>query len=90
VIWLQDWLESGNAVLLMIAIILVEIAVLGFAYKSRSRPIIVGLIPGLCLMMALRAAMTGQGAEWIGLWLTASLPAHLIDLYGRTRAAGRD
>jgi hypothetical protein len=86
---LQTWLESGNAVLLMIAIILVEIIVLAFVLKARSRSIIIGLIPGLCLMLALRAAILGQDAVWIGLWLTASLPAHLIDLYGRMRAAGK-
>jgi hypothetical protein len=87
--WLHHWLESGNAVLLVIAIVVAEMLILGFSLKGRSRAIIIGLLPGLCLMLALRAAMAGQGIEWVGLWLTAALPAHLTDLYGRVKAAGQ-
>ncbi len=86
---LRHWLESGNAVLLVIAVVIVEALVLVLVLKSRSRPIIVGLVPGLCLMLALRAALSGQSAEWVGLWLTAALPAHLVDLYIRVKSAGK-
>jgi hypothetical protein len=85
---LRHWLESGNAVLLVIAVVGVEMVMLVLVLKGRSRPIILGLVPGLCLMLALRAALSGQGAEWVGFWLTAALPAHLADLYVRVKTAG--
>ena len=40
-------------------------------------------LPGLFLLLALRAALTGAGPYWIALWLACSLPAHLADTYRR-------
>jgi hypothetical protein len=39
--------------------------------------------PGVCLMLALRCAMTDASALWIGFWLTASLPLHIWDVLTR-------
>ncbi len=38
------------------------------------------LMPGLLMMVALRAALTGQGWVWIAVPLTLSFPFHLADL----------
>jgi hypothetical protein len=44
---------------------------------------LLALAPGACLVLAVRAAMTGAGWMWIALWLLASLPFHLADLARR-------
>ena len=84
---MSDWIESGNAITLVIAIVAAEMLFLRLWMKGRSSPILLGLIPGLCLMLALRAAVLDQGALWIALWITASLPAHIVDLMGRIKTA---
>ena len=86
---MENWVSSGNAIALIIGIVMIEMLVLAVWLRGHAGPIILGLIPGLCLMLALRAALLGQGASWVIIWLTASLPFHLIDLYGRVKGAGR-
>ncbi|MBY0447862.1 MAG: hypothetical protein K2P95_04155 [Hyphomonadaceae bacterium] len=44
------------------------------------------LVPGLCLMLAVRAGLHGQGDLALA-WVTAALPAHLFDLHRRRWAA---
>jgi hypothetical protein len=85
----ENWVASGNAMAVIIGIVIIEILVLGLWLKGRAGPLVLGLIPGLCLMLALRAALSDHGAPWVILWITASLPFHLIDLYGRIKRAGR-
>ena len=41
------------------------------------------ILPGACMMIALRAALTGAGWQLVALALTVSLPAHLADLRHR-------
>ncbi len=41
------------------------------------------LLSGVCLMLALRAALVHAWWGWIGLWLIAALGAHLNDLRRR-------
>ena len=41
------------------------------------------LAPGICLMLALRAALTESWPGWIGYWLAAAFAAHLVDLRQR-------
>jgi hypothetical protein len=84
--WLIAWIESGHAITVIIFVVLAEMALLALWKRRRGVRTIIGLIPGLCLMLALRAALIGQGSEWIGLWLTAALPAHLLDLKLRLKA----
>ncbi len=85
----ENWVSSGNAIALIIGIVLIEMLVLAVWLRGHARPILLGLIPGLFLMLALRAALSGQGASWVIIWITASLPFHLIDLYGRIKGAGK-
>ncbi len=86
--WLIQWVESGNAITLTVGVIAAEILILAMWRGKRAATVILGLVPGLCLMLALRAAIIGQGAEWIGMWLTASLPAHVLDLRLRLKEGG--
>jgi hypothetical protein len=43
------------------------------------------LLPGVCLMFALRAALSGTAWPFVPVALTAALVAHLADLRGRWR-----
>lgn len=86
--WLQQWLASGDAILLVIALIVGEALLIALILKQRSPALLLGLVPGLCLACALYAALTDSPVEWVGLWLTLSLPVHLIDLRQRWKAAG--
>ena len=47
--------------------------------------IVVMLLPGICLMLALRAALTGASWPWVPAALAAALVAHLADLRERWR-----
>lgn len=71
----------------MIAFLVVEAVLLLALARGRlgASGILLALLPGFCLLMALRAALTGAGWPWIALWVTASLPAHMLDLYRRLR-----
>ena len=43
------------------------------------------LVSGLCLMLALRAAVTSAAWSWMALWLLAAGVAHWSDLWQRWR-----
>jgi hypothetical protein len=58
------------------------------AWRRQWRPkamidLLFALAPGVCLMLALRAALSGAGAPWVLAFLSASLPLHLADLARR-------
>lgn len=65
-------------------IILVVIAVEALWLRLRERWLLIAIIcrvmPGAMMMLALRAALTGQGWMWIAVPLTLSFPFHLVDL----------
>ncbi len=50
---------------------------------TRAVSLILALGPGVCLTLALRAALTQSGVVWVAFFLTLSLPLHLIDLVRR-------
>jgi hypothetical protein len=82
---LQQMIQSGLAIEIAIGLILLEmISVLWFRRKA-GLALLLGLIPGLCLMLALLTALKGGDWRIIALWITASLPFHLIDLRMRLR-----
>lgn len=75
---------------LVLAFMAVEALVLVILHRRTGRGIetvdLVGmLVPGLCLLLALRVALSGGGALWVALCLLAALPAHLLDLSRRWR-----
>lgn len=65
-------------------IILLVIAVEALWLKLRERWLLIAIVcrvmPGAMMMLALRAALTGQGWMWIAVPLTLSFPFHLADL----------
>ena len=67
------------------------LVVLGL-YKSGMRVIVPGdylvnLLPGACLLLALRAALTGTPWPWIAALLLASLLAHWQEIWRRSVAS---
>jgi hypothetical protein len=80
---LQHLIESGIAIQIAIGLILVEISVIMWFRRQVPRAVILGLVPGLCLMLALLTALKGGDWRMIAFWVTVSLPFHLIDLRAR-------
>ena len=85
---LSEWVRSGRIVDLILALVLLE-ALLLWAWRARlpARPqgldLIGVLAPGVCLLMALRGALTGAVWTVIAGWLAAALLPHLFDLARR-------
>jgi hypothetical protein len=82
---LQQIIESGLAIEIAIGLILVEMIAVLWLRRKAGLAVLLGLIPGMCLMLALLTALKGDDWRIIALWVTASLPFHLIDLRMRLR-----
>lgn len=83
-------LTSPHLIDLILVFTAGEAVVLALWHRRTGRglpPAAIGrmLLPGLCLMLALRAALAGGAWPWVPVALTAALVAHLADLGGRWR-----
>lgn len=81
---------AGHAADLVLFFIVVEGAWLMFLYHRsgrglNARQIVLSLLPGFCLVLALRVALVGGWWGWIGLALMVSLVAHLLDMRERIK-----
>jgi hypothetical protein len=76
---------SPHMVDLVLVVLLVETLALVFLRSAVTSwiNIAAAALPGLFLLLALRAALAGGGWVWVALWLAASFPAHLFDLWRR-------
>ncbi len=82
---LQQLIESGVAIEIAIGLIVIEMIAVLWLRRKACLAVLLGLIPGLCLMLALLTALKGGDWRVIALWITASLPFHLLDLHLRLR-----
>jgi hypothetical protein len=87
---MQAFFESGriiDVILLIVAIEAVVVVILRhrLAGLFDMRGFFVSLVSGVCLMVALRGALTGAPWTFIAPFLVASLIAHLIDVAQRWR-----
>jgi hypothetical protein len=83
-------LIGGGLVEGILALVALEGAVLALLLRRSGRAtvlpgLLATLLSGAALLLALRAALIGAGAVWIGAWLAAALAAHLLDLWLRLR-----
>lgn len=78
---MNEFFTSGTAIDLVLAVVAIEAIVLAIWFRRID--LLVALLPGALLMLALRAALTGAGWEWVAILVTASLPAHLWDMRRR-------
>lgn len=79
-----DWLFArGHAADIVLVVMLAEFAWL--VARARWRPLdaTLRLLPGVLMMVALRAALTDAGWQAIALPLLLSFPVHLADLRRR-------
>ncbi len=77
--------SSGRVVDLILSIMVLEFGVLSWRARSTATALFLSLAPGACLLLALRAALTGASWIWVASWLTLSLPLHIADLIRRRR-----
>ncbi len=85
---MAEWILGGRLIDLIVLAVLVEWAVLGILHHRTGRglswwQLLPNLAAGLCLMLALRAALTSAGWIWIAFLLALSGLAHVADLRGR-------
>jgi hypothetical protein len=84
---------SGRVVDLILFLMAAEAALLVVLHATRGvgiapRRLLPNLFAGACLLLALRAALTGAGAGLCALWLLLGLGGHVLDLAGRWPARG--
>ena len=85
---LELLLQGGMFIDIALFAVLVEfvvLVVLGRLGRTRMRPLDVAghLLAGALLLLALRVAVNGGDIVWVVALMTASLPAHLYDLWRR-------
>jgi hypothetical protein len=85
---LQELVASGRVVDVIIVFMALEALALHIYHRRTSHgpapaDTLLMLLAGLCLLLALRAALTGSSWLWIAAFLAAALVAHLADLHRR-------
>ena len=84
------FLASPRLIDLILVFTVCEAIVLALWHRRTGRglpPAAIGrmLLPGLCLLLALRAALAGSAWPWVPAALATALLAHSVDLHGRWR-----
>lgn len=77
---MSDLFASGHAVDLVLGVLAAEFMLLVLWARAAPLRALGAVLPGLFLLLALRAALTGAAWTWPALWLALALPAHLADL----------
>jgi hypothetical protein len=85
---MQGFIASGHAVDFVLAVLALEACVLLLRSapterRRRAIDVVCAFAPGACLLLALRASLTGLDWPWIALFIAASFPFHLADLRRR-------
>jgi len=73
---------SGHAIDIVLAVIVLEAIVL-IARGANATAVTLTLLPGMLILLAVRAALTEAAWPWVALALAASFPAHVADLRRR-------
>lgn len=87
---MSAFFASGRVVDLVLALVALEAALLGWHWRRSGRGVPIAealafLLSGACLMLALRAALVGASWEWVAAPLAGAGVAHLADLGLRWR-----
>ena len=91
---LAQFFSSGRAVDLAIAMTVMEGVVLAVYHRATGRGVapkqyVLNVLSGLCLMLALRFALTGSAWLWVALALSASGVIHAVDMVSRWQRSDR-
>ena len=84
-VWLQQWVTNGGLVDTIISITLLETVALLLYHRTTKRGLaprdyLLNVASGLCLMLALRCALSGAAWYFISMWLMAAGLAHVADI----------
>jgi hypothetical protein len=82
---METFVDSGYMMMVVIGFVIIEMIAIVIMRRASAIGIIIGIVPGLCLMLALLVALQGGRWQVIVFWVTLSLPFHLIDLRYRLR-----
>lgn len=74
---------SGRAADIVLAVFALEALYLIALRRRPALTVILTLAPGVCFVLALRAALTQQKWEWVAILIAAALPFHIADLRRR-------
>jgi hypothetical protein len=85
------WLASPHLIDAILAFTLVEGTVFALWHRRAGSGLpamraVRMLLPGFCLLLALRAALAGHPLPWVPAALAAALVCHLADLCARWRS----
>ena len=88
---IESLFRSGHIADVVMVVMALEALALGIAARARSRlwslgAVLAGLLPGLFLVLALRAALVQASPLWIAAALSAALATHLLDMRLRLTA----
>lgn len=75
--------KSGHIVDLIIVVLIAEVLLFRIVRRGSGINAVVAALPGICLLLALRASLTGANWTHVAFWLALSFPAHLADLWRR-------
>ena len=89
-VWLEQWVTGGGLIDTIIGITLLETAaLLLYHYQTKRglapRDYLLNVVSGLCLMLALRCALSGAAWYFMSLWLMAAGLVHVTDIAWRLR-----
>jgi hypothetical protein len=82
---MSGFFSSGHAVDLILVIMGLEAGWLLASRRMDPWRLILLFGPGICILLAARAALVGADWRWIALALAASFPLHLLDLRYRLK-----
>ena len=83
---MQRFFSSGHAVDLVLLVIAAEYAFLSLRRpRRRGKAVdrVLTLVPGICLLLALRVALTGGSWPLVAAALALSFPFHIADVVRR-------
>ncbi len=77
------WFQSGRAIDIVLAVMLLETLILIVRRRSGPLPILLAMLPGMLILLALRFTITGAPWPFVAALLLASWPIHLADIRQR-------
>ena len=83
---MNQFFASGHAVDFVLLVLAAEVIFLSAGRDKsmeRAKNVVSAAVPGVCLLLALRASLIGASWVWVAFWLVLSLPAHLLDIKRR-------
>lgn len=80
---MEAFFESGRAIDVILAIMLLEMLVLIARKRGDTVSIVLAILPGMLILLALRGVITGAPWPLVAALLLGSWPIHLADIRRR-------